>query len=135
MSSSEVGYTDSARAEHITGWVRFAGIILTVAGVLQIIHGFTAIDHKSYFTGNIIYHNLTVWGWIFMIWGVLQVIAGTASLTGRMVGNYLGTLLAVCAMFLWFFMIFTAPWAAVLGVGLNMLVVYGLTIGAVDQWE
>ena len=35
---------------------------------------------------------------------------------------------------LWFFMIFSTPWAAILGVMLNILIVYGLTAGAVDEW-
>src|SRR5438445_734943 len=135
MSTGPAPYADSTRAEHVTGWVWFAGSLLAVAGVFQLIHGYTAIERSQYFTHHIVYQNLTFWGWVFIIWGVLQLIVGVVAITGRMAGNYLGVLLAMCAAVLWFFMIFAAPWAAVLGVSLNMLIIYGLTVGAAGQWE
>ena len=67
--------------------------------------------------------------------GLLQIIAGMLSITGRMAGNYIGVMLSATAMILWFFMIFTTPLAAVLGVIMNVLVVYGLTTGAGPEWE
>jgi hypothetical protein len=91
----------STRAVRITGWVWFAGILLIVGGCFNIIHGFAALERKEYFTSDIVYSNLTFWGWAFI---------------------------------LWFFMIFSTPWAAILGVMLNILIVYGLTAGAVDEW-
>ena len=53
---------------------------------------------------------------------------------GRLSGNYVGVMVAGIATILWFFMIFSAPWAAVIGVLLNILIVYGLTAGADDEW-
>ena len=38
--------------------------------------------------------------------------------------------LAGTAAILWFFMIFAAPWAALVGVTTSLLVIYGLTAGA-----
>ena len=54
---------------------------------------------------------------------------------GRLLGNYIGVMLSATAMILWFFMIFTTPLAAALGVLLNVLVVYGLTTGAAPEWD
>jgi hypothetical protein len=51
-----------------------------------------------------------------------------------MTGNYVGVLVASCAALLWFVMVFSTPWAAILGVTLNLVIVYGLTAGAVDEW-
>jgi len=105
-----------------------------VAGVLNIIHGFAALERKQYFTSDIVYNNLTFWGWMFLVWGAAQIYAGAASVSGRISGNYVGVIVAGTGSILWFFMIFTAPWAALIGVLLNILVVYGLTAGAADEW-
>jgi hypothetical protein len=134
MASSTQQSTASTRAVRITGWVWFAGILLMVGGVFNIIHGFAALERKEYFTSDIVYNNLTFWGWVFLIWGAAQLYAGAASVAGRLSGNYVGVIVAGTAAILWFFMVFTTPWAALIGVMLNILVVYGLTAGAVDEW-
>ena len=134
MSSSTEQSMASTRAVRITGWVWFAGILLMIAGAINLIHGFAALERKEYFTSDIVYNNLTFWGWVFVVWGVAQLYAGFASVAGRLSGNYVGVMVAGIATILWFFMIFSAPWAAVIGVMLNVLIVYGLTAGADDEW-
>jgi hypothetical protein len=67
---------------------------------------------------------------LFIAWGALQAVAGFMSFTGRITGYMIGVSLAGVAMVLWFFMIFSAPFAALVGVGLNMFVMYALTAGA-----
>jgi hypothetical protein len=125
----------SDRAASVPGWVWFAGILLFVAGTFQLIHGFALLERKQYFDNQIVYSNLNFWGWVFLIWGACQVIAGCLSISGRLLGNYIGVLIAGTATILWFFMMFTTPLAAVLGVVLNVLVIYGLTTGAAPEWD
>ena len=134
MASSTQQSMPSTRGVRITGWVWFAGILLILGGAINLIHGFAALERKEYFTSDIVYNNLTFWGWVFVVWGAVQVYAGFASVTGRLSGNYVGVIVAGTASILWFFMVFTTPWAALIGVMLNILVVYGLTAGAVDEW-
>jgi hypothetical protein len=134
MATSSQQSMASTRPVRITGWVVFAGILLMVGGAFNLIHGFAALDRKEYFTSDIVYNNLTFWGWVFVVWGAAQLYAGVASVAGRLSGNYIGVLVAGTASILWFFMIFSTPWAALVGVMLNILVVYGLTAGAADEW-
>jgi hypothetical protein len=122
-------------APRVTGWVWFAGLMLVVAGGFNLINGFAAIERGQYYNNHIVYSNLKFWGWMFVIWGVLQLFAGFASIAGQMTGNYVGVMLASAATFLWFIMIFAAPWAALLGVIVNVLIIYGLTNGAEPQWN
>lgn len=35
-----------------TGWIVFAGIMISLAGILNIIWGIAAIEHSSFFTAN-----------------------------------------------------------------------------------
>lgn len=135
MDTSERRGTRDSGAVRVTGWVWFAGILLIVAGGLNLINGFEMIERHQYFNHQIVYSNLTFWGWVFVIWGGLQLFAGFASIAGQMTGNYIGVLLASTATFLWFIMIFAAPWAALLGVIVNLLIIYGLTTGAAPEWN
>ena len=134
MDTTERRATRDGGAGRVTGWVWFAGVLLIVAGGFNFIHGFAAIDRKQYFTNHIVYSNLRFWGWLFLIWGAVQLFAGFASIAGRMTGNYVGVLVASGAALLWFVMVFSTPWAAILGVTINLVIIYGLTAGAVDEW-
>ena len=135
MGTTEGRASGDRSAVRVTGWVWFAGIMLIVAGGFNMINGFAAIDRHQYFTNHIVYSNLSFWGWVFVIWGIMQLFAGFASIAGQMTGNYVGVLLASTATFLWFIMIFAAPWAALLGVTVNLLIIYGLTTGAEPEWN
>ncbi len=136
MSTATVGPTTVAqRAEtKLAGWTVFAGVVLIMAGGFNVINGFTALDHSSYFNAHIVYSNLTFWGWMFLIWGAAEIIAGALVLGRNPAGNLIGVVLAGTAAILWFFMIFSAPWAALLGVTVSLLVIHGLTVGA-DRTE
>ncbi len=113
-----------------TGWVVAASVLLIVAGVINVINGYTALEHSSYYGDRLVYHNLTFWGWVFIIWGAAQVLAGALAWTGRSIGNMIGILLSAAGAMLWFFMVWSEPWAALVGVGLNLTVLIALTAGA-----
>ncbi len=119
-----------SQAGHLDGWAAFAAAILIVAGLFNVVNGFTALHNADYYTSQIVYSNLTFWGWAFLIWGALEVLAGAMVFARKPWGSVLGVFLAMIASVLWFFMIFSEPWAALLGVTASFLVLYGLTAGA-----
>lgn len=130
------GSTASTRLTNaMSGWVRCAAILLLLAGGFNVIHGFVALDHKEYVTKQFAVGNLTFWGIVFLVWGAAELFAGVAVLGRRLVGYYIGALTSGSAMLLWFFMTFSAPFAAILGVLVNMAILYGLTVGAADDWS
>ena len=129
MSSS----TSASDTPRVTGWVVMASVLLIVAGVINVVHGYTALEHKSYFTSHMVYNHLNFWGWLFVIWGVVQVLAGFLAWRGHSAGNRIGVAVAGIGTVLWFFMIFSASFGALIGIGLNLTVVYALTAGA-DQY-
>jgi hypothetical protein len=130
MSSVTAGQSRADDKVRVTGLVVTASVLLIVAGVVNAVNGFTLLEHKSYYTTQVVYNHLNFWGWLFLIWGVVQVVAGVMAWAGRTTGNVIGIAVAGIAMVLWFFMIFSAPFAALVGVGLNMFVMYALTAGA-----
>jgi hypothetical protein len=118
----------------LTGWGTFGAVTLVVLGGLNMINGFTAIHNSHFFTHKMIYHNLTVWGWVFLLWGILQVVAGALVFTRSLNGYYMGVCLAGTQTILWFFMLFAAPIPAMVGVLVGLIVVYSLTVGSQDAF-
>ena len=55
----------------------FAASAMILAGGFHLVNGYTTLEHKSYLAStNVIYNNLTFWGWAFLIWGAVSIIAG-----------------------------------------------------------
>lgn len=139
MSSSMSGGTPTtrsvnpARTSDISGWKVFAGVALLIAGGFNIANGLIAIDNSSLYVAQTLFGNLEAWGWAFVIWGALQMLAGGLSFSHSMAWSMLGVGLATVSCMFWFVMIFAAPFAALLGVILNIAIIYGLTVGAQED--
>jgi hypothetical protein len=131
--SSTTAAQSSGDTPRVTGWVVMASALLIVAGVINIVNGYMALEHKSYYKAQLVYDHLHFWGWLFVFWGVLQMLAGVLAWRGRSAGNRIGVAVAGIATVLWFFMIFSASFGALIGIFLNLAVVYGLTAGS-DQY-
>ena len=61
-----------------SGWIVFAGIVLLVVGALDVLQGFVAIIRDEYVvatTKGLAIVDVTGWGWITLLWGVLLVFA------------------------------------------------------------
>jgi hypothetical protein len=118
----------------LTPWGVFGSATLIVLGAVNVINGFTAIEHSSYYRSDIVYNNYTFWGWMFIIWGVLQLLAGGLVLGRSTTGYFLGVSLTLFAAILWFFMIFAAPMPAFAGILLCVAVLFALTRGSEEAF-
>jgi hypothetical protein len=68
------------------GWVFFAGVLMVVIGILDFFQGLIAIIRDNYYVltpEQIIVFDLTAWGWIMLIWGLVVAAAGAALVAGR----------------------------------------------------
>lgn len=79
-------------ANRVTGWWIFAGVLLFIAGCLNIIYGIAAIGESKFFTANVtlIVSDLKTWGWIITILGVLQLTAAFSLFAGGGFGRWVG---------------------------------------------
>jgi hypothetical protein len=112
----------------------FAASAMILAGGFHLVNGYTTLEHKSYLAStNVIYDNLTFWGWAFLIWGVVSIIAGGMLLAGSITGASLAVAIAGIAAFMWFIMIFAAPFAALVGCGINMLIIWAIMSGVQED--
>ncbi len=80
----------------ISGWWVFAGVLLLVAGVLNIIYGIAAIGDSKFFSENVefILSGLNTWGWILLIVGVLELVAAFSLFSGGEFGRWFGIFVA-----------------------------------------
>jgi hypothetical protein len=80
----------------ISGWWVFAGVLLLVAGVLNIIYGIAAIGDSKFFAQNVefIISSLNTWGWIILIVGVLELVAAFSLFSGGEFGRWFGIFIA-----------------------------------------
>ena len=75
-----------------TGRVIFAGILLTIAGTLNIIYGIAAISDANFFVDQTryVFSSLHTWGWITLILGIIQLTAGFSLFAGGGYGRIVG---------------------------------------------
>ena len=74
-----------ARSERWTGWISFAGLMMVIIGGLDFFEGLIAVIRGKYYAvtpDQIVVVNLTSWGWIMIIWGIVLVFAGFGLLSG-----------------------------------------------------
>lgn len=112
-----------------SGWLVFAAVLMIFSGLMMLLQGIAAIANDDVFvaTRNYVFEfDLTGWGWIHLILGVIITLAGAALFQGatwaRVVGVAL-TGLAMLANFLW---IPYAPFWAMILIALHAIVIWAL---------
>ncbi len=79
-----------------TGSALFVGILLLVAGVLNIVYGIAAVGNSSFYAGetHYVFSSLHTWGWITIILGVIQLTASFSLFAGGVYGRVIGLVAA-----------------------------------------
>ena len=79
------------------GRVTFAGVLLIIAGALNVIYGIAAISEAHFFTDSgtqFVFSSLNTWGWIILLLGVLELTGGFSLLSGNTYGRVIGIIAA-----------------------------------------
>jgi hypothetical protein len=129
------GYGDTVgrRTAYVSPWVvglaLFAGTLMIVTGIFQAIAGVIALfRNEIYLVGvkNPFAFDVTTWGWVHLIVGILVALAGAAVLTGQLWGRVVGIGLAVASMIANFLFIPHYPIWSLLIIGLGVFVIWAL---------
>lgn len=110
------------------GWVTFAGIMIMIVGILNVIYGIAAIDDSSFFVHNTKYivSSLNGWGWATLILGVLQVVAALSIWQGGGFGQFFGILVAGLSMIGALLSLPAYPFWSLAVFAVDVLIIYGL---------
>jgi hypothetical protein len=121
-----------------SGWtagaVVFAGVMLILIGILQIFQGIAALFEDEFFvvTPNYVFDiDVTAWGWIHLLLGVLVLFAGYSLMAGNTFGRVLGLLVAGLSAIVNFLWIPYYPFWSILMVALAVWVIWALT----SRWD
>ena len=78
------------------GSALFVGILLMVAGILNIIYGIAAVGDSHFWVGesHFVFSSLHTWGWITILLGIIQLTASLSLFGGQAYGRVIGIIAA-----------------------------------------
>jgi hypothetical protein len=112
MADDVSRYRAAGRArEETSGWavgfILFAAIMMIMSGIFQALDGLVALFNDTFYvtTRNYTFQfDVTAWGWIHLILGIVVALAGWGLLSGRTWARVVGitvVVLSAIANFLW----------------------------------
>jgi hypothetical protein len=127
MSTSSYDRTGTGE-EKGAGWVMFAGIMLLIAGVLNIMYGIAAVDNSKFIYGGTqyIFSDLNTWGWVTIILGALEILAAFSIWAGGQFGRWFGVIIAGLSSIGALLSIQAYPFWSLTIFAIDILIIYGL---------
>ena len=118
------------------GRVAFAAVLLMIVGTLNIIYGIGAIDNANIFVNDtrFILTDLSTLGWVLVLVGVIQLIAGFSLAGGRAFGRVIGVIAGSLGAISALLSIGGAfPWWSLGVFFLSVWIVYGILVFGEDE--
>jgi hypothetical protein len=111
------------------GAILFAAVMMMMAGLFQIIAGVAALFENDFYvsTSNYVFHfDVTTWGWIHLVIGLLVGVAGFGVLRGNLVARILGIGIAALSAVTNFMFIPYYPLWSITIIALDIFVIWAL---------
>jgi len=114
--------------ERGSGWITFAGVVIIMVAILNIIDGIAAISRSSFFTDNARYmfSDLRTWGWIVLALGALQLLVGFGVWAGNQLARWTGIVVVSLNAIAQLLFIPAYPFWSLSIFALDIMVLYGL---------
>lgn len=132
-STRPAGYSSAA-----VGWAAFAGIMLIIYGVVDVIQGIAALVNNEFFviTEEYVFEfNLTTWGWIHLIGGIILILAGAGIFGGSVLARTVGVIMAGLAIVWNFAWLPYYPVWSIIAIAIGVAVIWALTVHGRDITE
>jgi hypothetical protein len=126
----------TAHPSRVTGWWLFAGVLLFVAGIADIIYGIAAIGNSKFFTQNVTFvaSDLKTYGWAILLIGIIQLTAGLSLFVGGGWGRFVGIVAAGLNAIAYLLTIPAAPFWSLCMFLLSVVILYELAKAAPDEY-
>ncbi|MEU1894343.1 DUF7144 family membrane protein [Streptomyces pristinaespiralis] len=127
--STGTAHAGRASSAWATGGTIFAGVLLLMEGILNILSGIAAIAEDDVYTrvGDYVFKfNLTTWGWIHLILGIVVAVTGWGILRGAAWARGLGVGVAALVVVLQFMWLPYQPVWAVVSIAIGLFVIWAL---------
>lgn len=76
------------------GIASFGAIMLMLVGAFNVLDGVVALANPDYEHSDLLVGSLSTWGWVFLVFGLLQFAVGFAVLRGSAIALWPGIVLA-----------------------------------------
>jgi hypothetical protein len=112
------------------GLVFFAAVMLLVVGIFNVIDGIAAIANSHVFVANAHYviGDLRTWGWVALILGLLQLLAGGGVMIGNQAARWFGIAIIGLNLISQLFFIPAYPFWALTIIAFDVFALYGLCV-------
>ncbi|MFJ4863254.1 hypothetical protein [Streptomyces sp. NPDC088748] len=107
----------------------FAAVLLLVVGCLAIFQGIAAIAKDDVYAriGSYVFEfDLTAWGWIHLIVGIIVVLTGVGLFAGSNVARGAGIALAALSVILNFMWLPYQPWWSIIIIAIDVWIIWAL---------
>ena len=132
---SGANYRSDTYQSRPAGWVVgmsvFAAIVMITIGIFHVVQGLAALfQNEIYVVGAqyVFSFDLTAWGWIHLLAGILLIAAGFAVWTGRVWARSVGIGFAVLSMIANFLFLPYYPVWSLLIIALDVFVIWALCV-------
>jgi hypothetical protein len=138
VGSPGVG-SGAAGESRMMGFVLFAGTIMIIVGVFEVIIGMTALFFNGYFEATkdpLVTSDYDAWGWTHTVLGAVAILAGLGLYRGKLWARILGILFALTCAVVNLGFLSVAPFMSVTVIVLCIVCVFAITVhGAeLEEW-
>lgn len=109
-----------------SGWIRFAGVMTIVTGALNALDGLLALNRTNFFKNLFVFADLRFWAFVLLVFGVVQVLAGFAILSGRAWGRWFGIIAVTVNALVQLSVIGAYPFSASIIIAYDIVIFYAL---------
>jgi len=120
------------------GYTAFAGLMMIMIGVFHALAGVAAIWENTFYavTDNYIFQfDVTTWGWIHLIGGVVVMLAGFGVFSGALWARVVGVIVAAISGMISFMFLPYYPLLSILIIAVDVAVIWALTVHGRDITE
>ncbi|MEU6236307.1 hypothetical protein [Kitasatospora sp. NPDC047058] len=125
-----------SRKPFATGWTTFAACMMIFGGTMAALEGIGAIvnDDRYVITGNYVYKfDVTGWGWLHLILGIVIIVTGFMLFTGAMWARIVGVVAVGMNMIVNFLWLPYYPFWAIVLIAIDVFIIWALTAGTHRQ--
>lgn len=120
----------------MAGWIGFAGLLMVLLGGLNFFQGLIAIFEDDYYVptqSGFLVFDLTAWGWILLLWGIVLGFTGLALVSGQTWARWASIVIVSANVFgqLGFLGNSEVPLWTLTAITLNIVVLYALIV----RWD
>ena len=122
--------TESNYSSWAVGWAGFAGVMLIMIGVFDVIQGLVALFNDEFYVVTqewVFEFDITAWGWIQLILGVILIASGIGIFSGNVAARTVGVIMAGLAAIVNFAWLPYYPVWSIIVIAICIAIIWALT--------